>query len=84
MYADWHFLWYIFFAGIIFYWKKILKGELKYLMIICLGCLSMVFLLFATDIMAPYVYEGTSIQRFIMHFAPVVLFFILLLTGGEK
>ena len=83
IYADWQLLWFAFIFVVIFYFTRIWKSKLKYLLLIELTNLGMIFYIFAHPGFFVWLIDGTMIQRLVMHFAPVGHYFVAIVKEGR-
>ena len=80
-YADWHILWFVFIFVSIFYFNRIWKSTLKYLLLIDILNLTMIFYIFSRPSYYKHMVNGTIIQRIVMHIVPFTIYFIARTVG---
>lgn len=79
-YADWQILWFVFFLSLIFGWKFIWSSKLKYLALIIFFDLGVIIYAFMEPSAYQYLIDGTLVERLLMYFIPVVLYFTARVT----
>ncbi len=75
LYADWHLLWALFLAGLLFFYKKSFSKPLIFLLMIIFIDLLALFVQFGTGETFRWLLDGTLFDRLIMNEVPVVLYF---------
>jgi hypothetical protein len=75
LYADWHLLWFLFLSTLIFFYKKSFSRPLVFLLAIILLDIAALFVQFRFGGSFMWILDGTLLDRLVMNYVPVVLYF---------
>lgn len=79
-YADWQLLWAVLLLVVIFFWPKIRRTPLKYLLLMIGLNFVMLIYAFMEPTTYPFLMDGTLVQRLMMYQVPLALFLTAMLT----